>query len=100
MLGHQTFPLSTMPRQFQPEIKPWMMVSYKHNSKTLWRLWHPKWQRVKTESEVFVEEDRNPHMCVSIKRMRVICLDNQMIRNMLNKQIPEMSLSTIANLRS
>ena len=39
-----------------------MMVSYTHNSKTLCRLWNPEFQRVKAQSEVVFDEERNAHM--------------------------------------
>jgi len=32
------------------------------HSKTLWRIWDPKIQRVKTQSEVVFDEERNAHM--------------------------------------
>jgi hypothetical protein len=42
--------------------KPCMMVGYTHNSKTLWRLWDPEFQRVKAQSEVVIDEETNAHM--------------------------------------
>jgi len=38
------------------------MVRYTHNWKTLWRLQEYIFRRVKTQSEVVFDEDRNPHM--------------------------------------
>jgi hypothetical protein len=38
-----------------------MMVGYTHDSKTLWRIWDPQFQRVKAQSEVFFNEERNAH---------------------------------------
>jgi len=42
--------------------KPCMMVGYTHDSKMLWRIWDPEFQRVKTQSEVVFDEERNAHM--------------------------------------
>ena len=42
--------------------KPCMMVGYTHDSKTLWRIWNPEFQSVKTQSEVVFDEERNAHM--------------------------------------
>jgi hypothetical protein len=39
-----------------------MMVGYTHDSKSLWRIWDPEFQRVKTQSEVVFDEERNAHM--------------------------------------
>jgi len=39
-----------------------MMVGYTHDSKTLWRLWVAEFQRVKAQSEVVFDEERNAHM--------------------------------------
>jgi hypothetical protein len=36
-----------------------MMVGYTHDSKTLWRIWDPKSQKVKAQSEVVFDEERN-----------------------------------------
>jgi len=38
------------------------MVRYTHDSKMLWRIWDPKFQNVKAQSEVVFEEERNAHM--------------------------------------
>jgi len=38
------------------------MVGYTHDWKTLWRLWDPEFQRVKAQSEVVFDEERNAHM--------------------------------------
>jgi hypothetical protein len=38
------------------------MVSNAHDSKTLWRIWDPEFQRVKAQSEVIFDEERNAHM--------------------------------------
>jgi len=48
--------------KFSPSSKPGMMVGYTHNSKSLWRIWDPEFQRVKTQSEVIFDEERNAHM--------------------------------------
>jgi len=48
--------------KFGPKSKPCMMVGYTHDSKTLWRLWDPEFQRVKTQSEVVFDEERNAYM--------------------------------------
>jgi hypothetical protein len=39
-----------------------MIVGYTHNSKSLWRIWDPEFQRVKTQSEVIFDKERNTHM--------------------------------------
>jgi hypothetical protein len=39
-----------------------MMVGCTHDSKLLWRICDPEYQRVKTPSEVVFEEERNAHM--------------------------------------
>ena len=39
-----------------------MMVGYTHNSKTLWRIWDPGFQKVKAQSEVDFDEERNAQM--------------------------------------
>jgi len=44
-----------------PRSKPCMMVGYTHDSKTLWRIWDPEFQKVKAQSAVFFNEDRNAH---------------------------------------
>jgi hypothetical protein len=38
-----------------------MMVGYTHDSKTLWRIWDPEFQKVKAQSEVVFNEERNAH---------------------------------------
>jgi len=38
------------------------MVGYTHDSKSLWRIWDPEFHRVKTQSEVVFDEERNAHM--------------------------------------
>ena len=38
------------------------MVGYTHDSKTLWRIWDPEFQKVKAQSEVVFDEERNAHM--------------------------------------
>jgi len=48
--------------KFGPRSQPCMMVSYTHDSKTLWWLWDPEFQRVKAQSEVVFDEERNAHM--------------------------------------
>jgi hypothetical protein len=39
-----------------------MMVGYTHDSNTLWRIWDPEFQKVKAQSEVVFDEERNAHM--------------------------------------
>jgi len=39
-----------------------MTVGYTHDSKMLWRLWAPKFQRIKAQSEVVFNEEWNAHM--------------------------------------
>jgi hypothetical protein len=39
-----------------------MVVGYTHDSKTLWRMWDPEFQRVRAQSEVVFDEERNSHM--------------------------------------
>jgi len=34
-----------------------MMVGYTHDSKILWRIWHPEFQKVKAQSGVVFEEE-------------------------------------------
>jgi len=48
--------------KFGPRSKPCMMVGYTHDSKTLWRIWDPEFQKVKAQSEVVFDEERNAHM--------------------------------------
>ena len=38
------------------------MVGYTHDSKTLWRIRDPKFQKVKAQSQVVFDEERNAHM--------------------------------------
>jgi len=38
------------------------MVDCTHNLKTLWRIWDPQFQRVKAQSEVVFDEERNAHI--------------------------------------
>jgi hypothetical protein len=39
-----------------------MMVGYPNNSKMLCRIWDPEFQRVKAQSEVVFDQERNAHM--------------------------------------
>jgi hypothetical protein len=39
-----------------------MMVGYTHDSKTLWMICDPEFQKVKAQSEVVFDEERNAHM--------------------------------------
>jgi len=48
--------------KFCPRSKPCMKVGYTHESKSLWRIWDPEFQRVKTQAEVVFDEERNAHM--------------------------------------
>jgi hypothetical protein len=48
--------------KFGPRSKPCMMVGYTHDSKTLCRIWDPEFQKVKAQSEVIFDEERNAHM--------------------------------------
>jgi len=48
--------------KFGSRSKPCMMVGYTHDSKMLWRLWDPEFQRVKTQLEVVFNEQRNAHI--------------------------------------
>jgi hypothetical protein len=53
-------------------LQPCMMVGYTHDSKTLWRIWDPEFQRVKTQLEVVFDEERNSHMsCQSLNHSNV-----------------------------
>jgi len=38
------------------------MVGNTHDSKTLWRIWDAEFQKVKAQSEVVIDEERNTHM--------------------------------------
>jgi hypothetical protein len=84
---------------FGPRLKPCMMVGYTHDSKSLWRIWDPEFQRVKTQSEVVFDEERNADMSCPHGSNEIDMLDYQKMRNMSKRQIPEMSLSEIVNLR-
>jgi len=48
--------------KFGARSKPCMMVGYTHDSKTLWRIWDPEFQKVNVQSEVVFDEERNAHM--------------------------------------
>jgi len=39
-----------------------MVGGYVHDSERLWRIWDLKFQRVKAQSEVIFDEERNAHM--------------------------------------
>jgi hypothetical protein len=39
-----------------------MMVGNTHDSKTLWRIWDPQFQKVKAQSEVVFEDERPANM--------------------------------------
>ena len=45
--------------KFGLRSKPWIMVGYTHEPKTLWRLWDPEFQRVKTQWEVVHQQKLN-----------------------------------------
>jgi len=45
--------------KFGPTSKPCMMVGYMHDSQTLWRIWDPEFQKVKAQSEVVLDKERN-----------------------------------------
>jgi len=47
--------------QFGPRSKQCMMVGYVHDSTTLWRIWHPAFQVVRSQSDVIYDEERNAH---------------------------------------
>jgi len=53
-----------VPRQgiFSPRSKLCMMPGYTPDSKTLWRIWDPKFQKVKTQSKVVFDWESNAHM--------------------------------------
>jgi len=38
------------------------MAGYTNYSKTVWRIWDPKFQRAKTQSEVVFDKESNAHM--------------------------------------
>jgi len=48
--------------KFGPRSKPCMMVGYTHDSKMLWRIWDPEFQKVNAQSEVVIDEERNAPM--------------------------------------
>jgi len=48
--------------KFGPRSKPYMIVGYTHDSKTLWRIWDPEFQKVNAQSEVVFDKERNAHM--------------------------------------
>jgi len=48
--------------KFGPRSKPCMMIGNTHDSKALWRIWDPEFQKVKAKSEVVFDEERNAHM--------------------------------------
>jgi len=48
--------------KFSPRSQPCMMVGCTHDSKSLWRIWDPEFQKVKAQSEVVFDEERNAHM--------------------------------------
>jgi len=72
-----------------------MMVGYTHDSKTLWRIWDPEFQKVKAQSDVIINEERNGHMSCQHQATRLIpiCLYNQKTRNIWRNYILEISLS-------
>jgi hypothetical protein len=47
--------------KFSPRSKPCMMVGYVHDSTTLWRIWDPAFQVVRSQSNVIFDEERNTH---------------------------------------
>ena len=48
--------------KFGPRSKPCMMVNYIYDPTSLCKMWDPEFQRVKTQSEVVFDEERNAHM--------------------------------------
>ena len=48
--------------KFGPRSKPCMIIGYPHHSKTLWRIWDPHFNKVKAQSEVVCDEERNAYM--------------------------------------
>jgi hypothetical protein len=48
-----------------------MMVGYTHHSKTLWRIWDPKFQKGNAQSEVVFDEERNAHMSCQAGRNEI-----------------------------
>jgi hypothetical protein len=48
-------------RKFSPRSKPCMMVCYVHDSTTLWRIWHPAFQVVRSQSDVIFDKERHAH---------------------------------------
>jgi len=47
---------------FGTRSKPCMMVGYTHDAKMMWRIWDSEFQKVKAQSEVVFDEERNAHM--------------------------------------
>jgi hypothetical protein len=47
--------------KFSPRSKPYMMVSYVHDSTTLWRIWDPAFRVVRSQSDVIFDAERNAH---------------------------------------
>ena len=47
---------------FGPRSKPCIMVGYTHDLETLWRIWDPEFQKVKAQSEVILDKERNAPM--------------------------------------
>ena len=47
--------------KFSPSSKPCMMVGYVHDSTTLWRIWEPAFQVVRSQSNVIFDKERNTH---------------------------------------
>jgi hypothetical protein len=45
--------------KFNPRSKRCIMVGYTHDSKTLWRIWDPEFQKVNAQSEVVFDVERN-----------------------------------------
>jgi hypothetical protein len=47
---------------FRPRSKPCIMVGYTYDSKTLWSIWDSELQKVKAQSDVLFDEERNALM--------------------------------------
>jgi len=47
---------------FGLKSKPCMIVGHPHDSKTLWRIWDPEFQKVKAQWEVIFNKERNAYM--------------------------------------
>jgi len=47
--------------KISPGSKPCMIFGYVHNSTTLWRIWDPAFQIVRSQSNVIFVEERNTH---------------------------------------